>query len=99
MVDKETTGEIQKVRTETAAIVRRGAYFWLVMVATVIMAAGSSILASVVLTARSERKLCAVVITSDDAYHRTPPSTPIGRDQAANFTRLRRELGCPPFKE
>lgn len=99
MVDKETTGEIQKVRAETAAVIRRGAYFWGVMILTAVLSAGSSVLASVVLTNRSERKLCAVVITSDDAYHRTPPSTPIGRDQAANFTRLRRELGCPPFKE
>jgi hypothetical protein len=98
MVDEETTGEIQKVREETQAYLRRGAYFWIIMVLTSVGSAGIAICVSTVNTHRSERKLCSVVVTSDDNYHRNRPVTPIGRDQAANFSRLRRELGCPPYK-
>jgi hypothetical protein len=42
----------------------------------------------------SERKWCSVVTTLDDAYHSTPPQTPIGRKIAADLARLRRDLGC-----
>lgn len=92
------TGEIEKVQEETRQALRRGAYFWLVMVGTVVMAAGSSILASVILTTRSERKFCAVVISVDDGYRRTPPVTDPGRTQAQIYSRLRSELGCPPYE-
>lgn len=45
---------------------------------------------------QSERKLCDIVVLSDDAYRQTPPVTELGRKQAANFAKLRRDLGCPP---
>ena len=92
------TGEIQKIREESRAANRRGAYFWAVGIVTVVMAAGSSLGVSALLTQRSERKLCAVVITSDDTYRETPPTTPVGKKQAANFARLRDQLGCPPYE-
>jgi hypothetical protein len=82
------------VMTEAQSL-RRNAYLLAVMLVTVLFAAASSILVSVILTNRSERKLCAVVITSDNTYRETPPTTPTGRVQADNFSRLRRELGCP----
>ena len=40
-----------------------------------------------------------LVITTDDAYHTTPPTSPVGKRQAENMTRLRRDLGCPPYRE
>ena len=81
------------------ATTQRHAYFWLVMTATMVMSAGASIFVTVVLTDRSERKLCAVVIAADDSYHVHPPATPTGRSQASNFAALRRSLGCPPYQE
>lgn len=45
---------------------------------------------------QSEQKLCSIVVLSDDAYRRTPPSTPTGQQLADNFTRLRRDLRCTP---
>lgn len=95
----EDSGEIQKMREEARLALQRSAYFWFVMVATVVLAAGSSILISVVLTQRSERKLCAVVITSDDQWKQAPPIGEAGKKQAENMSNLRRDLGCPPYKE
>lgn len=96
----DDSGEIQKVREETRQALRRGAYFYVVMVATVLMAAGVSLVAARQATKSSERKLCAVVITTDDAYHRMPVDrlSQAGKEQAANFSRLRQELGCAPYK-
>lgn len=46
-------------------------------------------------TAReSERKWCSIVVTLDDAYRQTPPSSTVGRQLAADMAQLRRDLGC-----
>jgi hypothetical protein len=47
----------------------------------------------------SERKLCSIVILSDDTYRQTPPTTPSGKAIAKNFRDLRAALGCSPYKE
>ena len=93
---EDRTREIEKVRGEILTSRKRDAYFVLVMVLTVLAAAGSSILVSVVLTQRSERKFCAIVINIDDGYRRVPPSTDAGRQQAMIYSQLRAELGCDP---
>lgn len=90
----EQTGEIEKVRHEQRAGVKRSAYFYLVMIMTVILAAGSSMFVTVKLTERSERKLCDVVIGSMEEYRRVPPTTEAGKNQAANWLRLSVKLGC-----
>ena len=77
---------------------RRGAYFYLVLIATVLMAFGVSTIVTVRLIERSERKLCAVVISADEGFRQSPPPTAAGRVQAEQYSRLRRELGCPPHK-
>ncbi len=89
---------MEAVRAEVRTSQRRSAYFYLVMIATVVLAAGISVLVSVKLNEQSERKLCAVVITADDGYHQQPPGTTAGKTQAVNMARLRSELGCPPYK-
>lgn len=94
----DMTGEIERVREEARVRGRLDAYRYFVAILTVLAAAGVSIGISVFLTHRSEQKLCAVVITSDDTYRTTPPTTPVGKVQAANFSRLRLELGCEPYK-
>jgi len=90
-VKEEVTGEARK-------LLRRDAYRLLVGVLTVLASAGTSILVTVTLTTRSEHKLCAVVILSDNAYASKPPTTELGKTQAKNFAQLRKELGCPPRK-
>jgi hypothetical protein len=86
------------VHREIRPVLKRGAYFWLIMVLTAGLSGAGSIYVSAQNTKRTERKLCAVVVTTDDAYRRNPPQTRVGREQATNFTRLRNELGCPPYK-
>ena len=97
--------EFANVRAETAEVAEhvrgaaaRASYTILIATLTALMAAGASILTTVLLTTRSEHKLCAIVILSDDTYHRTPPVTDIGRAQAKNFSQLRKDLGCAPYK-
>lgn len=43
----------------------------------------------------SDRKWCSLVITMDDAYRQTPPTTAPGKNLAASIAELRRKLGCP----
>lgn len=88
------TGPTEQVRLDIRKSLRRDAYFYAVMVLTVVLAAGSSILVTVVLTHRSERKLCAVVINADEGYQRVPPQTRPGQEQARNIHALRERLGC-----
>ncbi len=40
------------------------------------------------------RKLCAIVVTLDNAYRQIPPTTAIGRQLADGMRRLRHDLGC-----
>lgn len=94
------TGEIMALREEVSQGRKRSAYFYFVLVLTVVFGAGTSALVSVKLNQRSERKLCAVVISADDQFREKPP--PAGTAtaaQAANFSELRMRLGCPPFTE
>lgn len=95
MTAGDPSGEIQKIRAEVRQDRRRGAYFWLVMVLTSASAGGGAIGFSAYNTRQSERKLCSVVILSDDYFRRVPPTVQIQKDQAANFRNLRRDLGCP----
>jgi hypothetical protein len=105
-VDPATSGEIKKLRAENATLrtdmdrkTKRSGYFWLVMVVTSVVAAGGSYGMSAYNTRQSEQKLCAIVVLSDDAYRKTPPTTELGRQQARNFSVLRRAYGCPPYQE
>lgn len=98
MNHNDPSGEIEKVREETRAFLRRGAYFYIVMVLTVILAAGSSILVTQILTSRSERKFCDAIMSVDDGWHRSPPTTDPGREQAKIYSDLRGRLGCPPYE-
>ncbi len=113
MSDGEITDEIQAVRVEGQRQYRKDGYWWLVMVATVVMSAGGSIAFSTINTNESERKFCAIVATSIlqaqqriDTYAAAPPTTDAGRAQEAQavtsldeFTRLQRELDCPLPKD
>lgn len=104
MTEEET---LEVIRTEA----RKGAYFWLIMVATVVFASGGSILISVGIahrvnerslareqTAReaSERAFCGIIILLDDSYNRTPPATEAGRQLAKAVSNARIVNHCPP---
>lgn len=105
-MNAETSGEIKKLRVQNEELreeverrTKRGAYFWAVMVITSVVAGGGSFGLSAWNVRQSERKLCALVVSQDDNFHRTPPSTPLGKEQARNFANLRRAYGCPPYQE
>ncbi len=55
-----------------------------------------SVLISVHVNAESDRKWCSIVETLDSSYRQQPPTTPSGRNVAANIAELRRSLHCPP---
>jgi hypothetical protein len=97
-VDDRTAKEVEVGRIRR----QRGAYFWIIMVAYMVLAPAGAILVSrqisVQGTQRSEQKLCTVVITTDDAWRKNPPASPSGKEQAENFHKLRRDLGCAPYK-
>lgn len=42
----------------------------------------------------SNRRWCALLVTMDDAYESSPPSSEIGRTMAYQVSRLRTEFGC-----
>jgi hypothetical protein len=46
----------------------------------------------------ANRKWCKLVVTLDDAYRRTPPSTESGKRVAAEIHNLRSEFQCPRSK-
>ena len=75
---------------------RRGWYQWAAMLASSLLAAGGAVLISVHVNAESERKFCSIVETLDSSYRQQPPTTPSGRNVAANIAELRRSLNCPP---
>lgn len=81
---------------------QRGAYFWIIVITYMIAAPALAILVSRQIsidgTHKSEQKLCTVVITTDDAWIKEPPTAPAGKEQAENFHKLRRDLGCAPYK-
>jgi hypothetical protein len=87
---------LRAAREEARKARRKDAYFYLVLVATFLLASGASILVTVKLTERSERKLCAVVSSADDGYRTQPPPSTAGKLQAHNIAELRKTLGCPP---
>ena len=101
-MDETTTNEIEKVREEARTRTRHGAYVYLIMIVTVLLAASATLITERILTERaiheSERKLCAIVILSDDAYRQNPPPSETGKALARNFSTLRRDLGCEPYR-
>lgn len=95
--------EIEDVR----ASARKDAYFWLIMVVTVIFAAAGSILISVGVNHRSiereraarqatERAFCGIIILLDDSYSKTPPATAAGRELARAVSNARAVNHCSP---
>ena len=104
--DAETSGEIHKIREENGQLrqdverkVRRGGYFWLIMVLTSVLAGGGGFGLSAWNTRQSEKKLCRLVTLTDDNFRANPPSSIVLKRQAEAFRQLRRDYGCPPFEE
>jgi hypothetical protein len=103
-MDEATSGEFEGIRATYRRDRRKGAYFWIVFVAWAIAAPGMAILVSRQIsidaarqaTMESERKLCAIVVTADDAYRAAPPASETIKKQAANMAELRRQYHCPP---
>lgn len=43
---------------------------------------------------QSQRQICGLLVTLDDVYRSTPPTTPTGRNFAAQLHTYRISLGC-----
>lgn len=71
-------------------------YHWAAMLASSLLAAGGAVLISVHVNTESDRKWCSIVETLDSSYRQSPPTTPSGRNVAANIAELRRSLNCSP---
>lgn len=71
-------------------------YSLIVLVAAMLLTAGTAIWYADRTAQESERQWCSVVTTLDTAYRESPPTSPLGRQLAAAFADLRREFGCPP---
>jgi hypothetical protein len=103
-MDAKVSGEFAKVRAEQKIRNTRGSYFWFVMVAYMVACPAIGILVSRQISINvsrdaareSELKLCAIVVTADDAYRATPPVGATVKRQAANMAKLRRDYHCPP---
>lgn len=46
--------------------------------------------------AQQKAALCGMVVLMDDAYRKTPPTTPAGRNLADAIGAARMRLNCPP---
>ena len=69
---------------------------WVAILALLVAAAVgvNSIIYANSVARRSGRSWCDVVRTLDAAYQQTPPTTPLGRQLAADMHNLRVRLGC-----
>lgn len=76
-------------------LARPGWLWWAAMLASSLTTGLVAIVVARNGVAESQRKWCAVVVTLDDAYHETPPTTAAGRNLADSIAQLRREIGCP----
>ncbi len=57
-------------------------------------AADQAVQRSVETDRESNRRWCTLLVTMDEAYRESPPSTEAGKTMAAEVTRLRAEFGC-----
>jgi len=43
---------------------------------------------------KQEQKICGLIVTFDDTYQKTPPTTEVGRQIAAQMHSYRESIGC-----
>lgn len=104
MMNEATSQEFGKVREEARAARAHGAYFWVVMIAYMVLAPAAAILVSRQISIdaadkavrQSQLQLCAIVVLSDDYYRTTPPVSNTLKKQAAAMAQLRAAYRCPP---
>lgn len=75
---------------------RPGWYHWAAMLASSLAVGVGSVMISVHVNTESDRKWCSIVETLNTSYRQQPPTTPSGRNVAANIAELHRSLNCPP---
>jgi len=71
--------------------------FWYALVAafmTSLLLSLASFQLSVHYARESAKSWCGIVVTLDDTYNSTPPTTPTGLEIAADMAQLRKDLGC-----
>ena len=96
--DEQITDEI---RHQVRAF-RPGVYSWLAVLATAITLPIGALVISLKIQAQAleesqrstQRSLCPIVITQDDAYRANPPTTPRQEAVAAGMAKLRHDYRC-----
>ncbi|GIE35887.1 hypothetical protein Ait01nite_089320 [Actinoplanes italicus] len=74
---------------------RRGWYWWAALLLSSLTTGTAAVAISLHSQAESERKFCEIVISQDDAWSESTPTTATGRRVAEAVAKLRRDLGCP----
>lgn len=88
------TGDTGATGPEGPSVSRRTTYGAAVIFASILILAGGSVQYTAYRAHRDDQRWCAVITSVDDTYREAPPTTDAGRLQAANFHRLRIDLGC-----
>lgn len=70
-------------------------YWWTALLASSLTTGTAAVAISLHSQAESERKFCEIIVSQDDAWSETTPSTATGRRVADAVAKLRRDLGCP----
>lgn len=88
---------MEVAEAETARVrarYRRSWYWWLVVGVYCVAAPALAVAVSAHNTAESARAWCKIIVTLDDAYRLTPPSTPVGVKLAEAMRQIRAEYDC-----
>lgn len=80
--------------TTTTRIARSQWWALIVLFLSVLGVAVNSVVYANNVSRRSNQQWCAIIVTLDDAYRRTPPTSAAGQDLAREMARLRREFHC-----
>jgi hypothetical protein len=69
-------------------------YAVLVAICACVVVAGTSVWYADHTQRQQQRQWCELMISLDDAYRATPPTTKIGQNVASEIRRLRNAFGC-----
>ena len=71
--------------------------FWYALAAvflTLMLATILNVIYTNRIAAQSEKHWCSIIVTLDDSYRKTPPTTEIGKKIATDMHRLREQFKC-----
>ncbi len=89
-VEKTQLADLKSTRAQARKVLWANAWGWLAVLAIV------AVLTWYVDQRDQQRQheICGLIIVTDDAYLKTPPTTEVGRNIAAAMHAYRQRLGC-----